>query len=136
VRLVRIAGPGFHRAAPKGPGLHRLGGLHASHGECCLAAGMPIDGLVIPIHTPLVKVAISVPDPVCSAVDDAAAALGISRSEFFATAARRYLEELDRARLTASIDEAVSLIGSGGRDPADREWTRRAARRVMERNTW
>jgi hypothetical protein len=97
---------------------------------------MSLDTSVIPIHTGTVKVAISVPDPVCSAVDEAAARLGISRSEFFATAARRYLDEMARASLTASVDEAVVAIGRGGKDPSGQAWSRRAARRTLERNPW
>jgi len=97
---------------------------------------MAVDQEVIPVHTQGVKVAISVPDPVCAAVDEAAARLGISRSEFFATAAGRYLEELERASLTNSVDEAVALIGGEVPELADRAWSDAAARRTFDRNPW
>lgn len=35
----------------------------------------------------------------------------MSRSEFFARAAQRYLQELDAHSLTARIDAAVALVG-------------------------
>ena len=44
------------------------------------------------------------------AADKHAQDLGVSRSEFFATAARRDLEELDRSTLTQQIDEALARI--------------------------
>jgi hypothetical protein len=97
---------------------------------------MAVDHSVIPGHTQGVKVAISVPDRVCAAVDEAAARLGISRSEFFATAAGRYLEELQRASLTRSVDEAIALIGGDVPAAADRAWSDAAARRTFERNPW
>ena len=73
---------------------------------------MTIDAEFIPIHTRGVKVAISVPDAVCQAADEMAAQMGVSRSQFFATAARRYLDELDARSLTGRIDEALERIGS------------------------
>jgi len=97
---------------------------------------MAVDREVIPVHAQGAKVAISVPDPVSTAVDAAAARLGISRSEFFATAAGRYLEELERASLTNSVDEAVALIGGEVPEPTDRAWTTAAARRTFERHPW
>jgi metal-responsive CopG/Arc/MetJ family transcriptional regulator len=57
------------------------------------------------------KIAISVPDDTFDQVERRAAALGMSRSEFFTRAARRYLEELDAHSLTTRIDAAVDLVG-------------------------
>lgn len=57
------------------------------------------------------KTAISVPDETFDRATRRARELGMSRSEFFATAAVRYLAELDRASLTGRIDEALSLAG-------------------------
>lgn len=54
------------------------------------------------------KTAISVPDELFSQVDSRAAELGISRSEFFARAARKYLDELADSSLTGEIDAALS----------------------------
>ncbi|MDP3712732.1 MAG: ribbon-helix-helix protein, CopG family [Mycobacteriales bacterium] len=57
------------------------------------------------------KTAISVPDDTFEQVDRRAAELGVSRSQFYATAATRYLEELDRSSLTARINDALDLVG-------------------------
>ena len=57
------------------------------------------------------KTAISLPESTFDAATRRAAELGISRSEFFAVAARRYLEELDNASLTTQIDEALKDAG-------------------------
>ena len=102
---------------------------------CVDDGAMTIDAEFIPIHTRGVKVAISVPDAVCQAADEMAAQMGVSRSQFFATAARRYLDELDRASVTASIDEAVTIIGDGRAD-VDGRWVNAAARRTFEANPW
>lgn len=54
------------------------------------------------------KTAISVPDDTFARVENRVAQLGLSRSEFYATAAEKYLDELDAASLTADIDRAIS----------------------------
>jgi metal-responsive CopG/Arc/MetJ family transcriptional regulator len=54
-----------------------------------------------------VKTAISLPDETFDRATRRAAELGISRSEFFATAAQRYLDELDTRSLTAQVDAAL-----------------------------
>jgi hypothetical protein len=63
--------------------------------------------LVIPGYTRGVKTAISLPDDTYEQASRRAAELGISRSEFFARAARRYLDELASRSLTQQIDEAL-----------------------------
>ena len=67
---------------------------------------------VIPGYTHAVKTAISVPDETFDRVCRRASALGISRSEFFAKAAQRYLDELDAESLTGQIDTALESIDS------------------------
>lgn len=57
------------------------------------------------------KTAISVPDETFQRVERRAAELGVSRSQFYATAAARYLEDLERTSLTAKINEALELAG-------------------------
>lgn len=57
------------------------------------------------------KTAISIPDETFNEAERRAAALGVSRSEFFATAARRYIQELDTHSLTERIDAALELAG-------------------------
>ena len=57
------------------------------------------------------KTAISVPDDTFEAATRRAQELGMSRSEFFSVAARRYLDELDRASVTEQVDEALRAAG-------------------------
>ncbi|WP_239346784.1 MULTISPECIES: ribbon-helix-helix domain-containing protein [unclassified Frankia] len=57
------------------------------------------------------KTAISIPDETFHEAERRAAALGVSRSEFFTTAARRYIQELDAQSLTERIDAALELVG-------------------------
>jgi metal-responsive CopG/Arc/MetJ family transcriptional regulator len=54
------------------------------------------------------KTAISLPDDTFDAASRRAKQLGISRSEFFATAAKRYLDDLDHRSLTAQVDAALA----------------------------
>jgi metal-responsive CopG/Arc/MetJ family transcriptional regulator len=57
------------------------------------------------------KTAISLPDETYEQATRQAAELGISRSEFFARAARRYLDDLAEESLTQQIDEALDAAG-------------------------
>jgi metal-responsive CopG/Arc/MetJ family transcriptional regulator len=68
--------------------------------------------LVIPGYTHEVKTAISVPDETFDRVSRRAVALGMSRSEFFARAAKRYLDQLDAESLTTQIDHALEVLES------------------------
>jgi metal-responsive CopG/Arc/MetJ family transcriptional regulator len=68
-----------------------------------------------------VKAAISVPDDTFRRVDDAAKRLGVSRSEFFARAAERWLDSLDDDGTTDAINRAIA-----GLDP-DHQFTEAAA---------
>lgn len=74
---------------------------------------------VIPSYTGSVKTAISLPDETFDRVSRAAAQLGISRSEFFATAARRYLDQLDAQSLTSEIDGALDRIDGTDESASD-----------------
>ena len=65
---------------------------------------------VIPGYTRGVKTAISVPDETFERVTRRAAALGMSRSEFFARAAQQYLDQLDVESLTDQIDSALEVL--------------------------
>jgi metal-responsive CopG/Arc/MetJ family transcriptional regulator len=58
-----------------------------------------------------VKTAISVPDDTFDQATKQAAELGISRSEFFARAARRYLDELASRSLTQQVNDALRAAG-------------------------
>ncbi|CAM4222800.1 CopG family transcriptional regulator [Kibdelosporangium persicum] len=57
------------------------------------------------------KTAISVPDETFAQVEQRAKRLGVTRSEFYARAARFYLEHLEQQSLTNEINEALDLIG-------------------------
>jgi len=57
------------------------------------------------------KTAISVPDETFDEAERRAAALGMSRSEFFTVAARHYIDELDAQSLTRRINAVVDLVG-------------------------
>jgi metal-responsive CopG/Arc/MetJ family transcriptional regulator len=80
-----------------------------------------------------VKTAISVPDATFERVDRRARELGLSRSEFYATAATRYLEELDRSTLTARINEALELVGHDDDSTAAVAFSRR---RLAQDEDW
>jgi len=62
------------------------------------------------------KTAISIPDEVFKAAERTAKSLGVSRSEFYATAVREYMERYRREGLTEKLnqvyeqDEAVSEL--------------------------
>jgi metal-responsive CopG/Arc/MetJ family transcriptional regulator len=60
----------------------------------------------------MVKTAISLPDDTFEQATKRAGELGISRSEFFARAARRYLDELSAESLTRQIDETLRAAGA------------------------
>lgn len=53
------------------------------------------------------KTAISVPDATFERVDRAARRIGISRSEFYATAAERWLDALDDDGTTEAINRTI-----------------------------
>ncbi|MFD2090912.1 ribbon-helix-helix protein, CopG family [Blastococcus deserti] len=65
------------------------------------------------------KTAISLPDETFDRASRRAAELGMSRSEFFARAAQRYLEELDTQSLTQQIDDALERLLEGDDSAGD-----------------
>lgn len=67
---------------------------------------------VLPGYTGPVKTAISVPDDTFEQATRQAADLGISRSEFFTRAVRRYLRDLAQESLTQQMNEALDAAGS------------------------
>ncbi len=79
----------------------------------------------LPGYTRGVKTAISVPDETFARVEHRAAQLGVSRSQFYATAAARYLDDLERSSLTAKINEALELAGQDPDDPLVTSYSRR-----------
>ncbi|HYN30151.1 MAG TPA: hypothetical protein VES95_09825 [Dermatophilaceae bacterium] len=61
------------------------------------------------MKTAFVKTAISVPDVTFDEATKRAQQLGMSRSQFFSVAVRRYLDELERESLTEQLNEALTL---------------------------
>jgi metal-responsive CopG/Arc/MetJ family transcriptional regulator len=80
--------------------------MSAGRGQCSRAFVMVILG-----YTMNVKTAISLPDDTYEQATRQAAELGISRSEFFARAARSYLDELASHSLTQQINQALQTSG-------------------------
>ncbi len=64
------------------------------------------------------KTAISLPNETFERVSQRATQLGMSRSEFFTSAAQRYLDDLDRASTTRDIDAALATLTDGDDDSA------------------
>ena len=76
------------------------------------------------------KTAISIPDVTFARVEASAARLGVSRSEFFARAAERWLADLDDAETTAAIDAVV------GDEEQDTAFVEQAASTVAQHSDW
>jgi predicted DNA-binding protein len=88
----------------------------------------------MPGHTDGVKTAISVPDETYDRAECVAKMHGMNRSQFYATAADRYADELESTELAAAIDAVVDAatadestrfaVTAGRRalESADGEW--------------
>ena len=72
------------------------------------------------------KTAISLPDATFERIERAAKKLGVSRSEFFARAAERWLDDLDDEGTTEAIDRALADV------PEDTAFTDAAAAALAE----
>lgn len=86
---------------------------------------------VIPSYTRRVKTAISVPDGTYARVARKAHELGMSRSEFFARAAERYLDELDDPAVTKLINDVLTRV----EDAQDANLAAAEAGRALVRET-
>ena len=71
------------------------------------------------------KTAISLPDETFERVEAAAKQLGVSRSEFFARAAERWLHDLHDHQTTEAINNAIADL------PGDTAFTNAAARSLL-----
>jgi metal-responsive CopG/Arc/MetJ family transcriptional regulator len=80
-----------------------------------------------------VKTAISVPDDTFEQATQQAAELGISRSEFFSRAARRYLDELASQSLTQEVNDALE---TAGRDDSAAAAARAGRQRLGAGDDW
>jgi hypothetical protein len=87
-------------------------------------------GITVVILTPM-KTAISLPDDVYRAVEAQAKRLKLSRSEFFARAVVRLLEDLEDERVKTSYDEAFA-----DEDSKETPFRRRAARAALLAVEW
>ena len=67
--------------------------------------------MVIPGYTSGMKTAISLPADMFERASRRAQDLGMSRSEFFTVAAKRYLDELEIESVTEQINQAIATIG-------------------------
>jgi metal-responsive CopG/Arc/MetJ family transcriptional regulator len=76
-----------------------------------------------------VKTAISIPDETFARVEETAARLGVSRSEFFSRAAERWLDDLEGAETTAAIDAALG-------EEQDTAFVERAGSDLAQRVDW
>jgi len=77
-----------------------------------------------------VKTAISIPDETFERVEKQVADLGISRSEFFARAAQRYLAELEGESITAQINAAIDAGAVDGE--LERDVTEHGRRMILK----
>jgi metal-responsive CopG/Arc/MetJ family transcriptional regulator len=77
-----------------------------------------------------VKTAISIPDATFARVEASAARLGVSRSEFFARAAERWLSDLEDTQTTAAIDAVL------GDEEQDIAFVTQAASMLAPHSDW
>jgi metal-responsive CopG/Arc/MetJ family transcriptional regulator len=75
------------------------------------------------------KTAISLPDGTFARVEEAARRLKLSRSEFFARAAERWLDDLDDEQSTDAIDRALAEVSQ------DTAFTDAAADRLVREHS-
>ncbi|MCB0919355.1 MAG: CopG family transcriptional regulator [Actinobacteria bacterium] len=79
------------------------------------------------------KTAISIPDSTFQRAEAKAAELGMSRSQFYATAAERFMESLENDSMTAAINAAVEIIGE---TDESNQAAVAASRQAVARNRW
>ncbi|MDR1187028.1 MAG: ribbon-helix-helix protein, CopG family [Bifidobacteriaceae bacterium] len=77
------------------------------------------------------KTAISLPNDLFERVDEASDRLAISRSELFARAARKYLDEIDNDALVEQINEAYFAEGPEAHAESE-EFAAYSARRLAD----
>lgn len=98
--------------------------------------GVLVDGTVIPSHTRNMKCAISVPDELFAAVEAQVEKMGISRSQFFADAAKSYLDQLTLPERVTEINAILDEIGYDGPDEAELAGFAAAFARAMADGGW
>ncbi len=83
-------------------------------------------------HTTLMKVAISVPDPLFRQAESVARRLRIPRSQLYARALELFLRQQRRPDVTQRLD---AVYGATEPDAEDREWLE-AGLEVLRRAEW
>ena len=61
-------------------------------------------------YTPLMKTAISIPDPIFEAAELLANRLGMSRSQLYTTAITRFLDSFDEEAITQALNEVYEEL--------------------------
>lgn len=84
------------------------------------------------LYSVAMKTAISVPEDTFAAAEQAAAKLGISRSQFYARAAQRWIDELHDDDLTAQINASLEDVDQD----QDGTFVATAARQTFTRADW
>ena len=108
--IIARAAPPWTAVALRCPNILAYSSTSCGRVTSMLAVGVSsaaAPAMVIPGYTDDVKTAISLPDDTYEQATRQAAELGISRSEFFARAARSYLDQLAAHSLTRQINEAL-----------------------------
>ena len=95
-----------------------------------------LDERVLPGNTGGMKFAISVPDDVFQAVEALAEKMGISRSQFYADAARAYVDNLTHWERVAEINAILDETGYYGPDEAELAGFAAAFVRAMSDGGW
>lgn len=65
-----------------------------------------------PCHTPRMKAAVSIPDPVFKAADKLAKRMGVSRSRLYSVALQRLVQDHDDEAITAKLNEVYATESS------------------------
>lgn len=77
------------------------------------------------------KAAISIPDSTFALVESKVSELGISRSEFYATAARHYLDLLAQQGVRSAIEAALASAVVAETTDFDDAWVLEQGRRTL-----
>lgn len=84
-------------------------------------------------HTPRMKAAVSIPDPVFKAADELAHRMGVSRSRLYSVALQRFVQEHDDDAITAKLNEVYSTTEESALDPILQSIQSRS---VMKKDSW
>lgn len=77
---------------------------------------VPLDSRYNHSYTPSVKTAISIPDPIFDAAEDLARRIGMSRSQLYTTAVKKYIDSFNDEAVTKALNEVYPET-AGSMDP-------------------